>query len=45
MIKLIDKLQQTQVLDKTELNYLLNNFTSEISEYLLKKLERFLKTL
>jgi len=37
MIKLIDKLQQTQMLDKTELNYLLKNFTPEISEYLFEK--------
>jgi len=37
MIILIDNLQQTQMLDKTELNYLLNNFTPEISEYLFEK--------
>lgn len=37
MINLIDKLQQTQVLDKTELSYLLNNFKPETSEYIFEK--------
>ena len=37
MINLINKLQQTQLLDKTELSFLLNNFSPEISEYLFEK--------
>ncbi len=37
MFKLIDQLEKNQILPKEELSYLLNNYNSEVSEYLFKK--------